>query len=163
MSGKTSPEHIHELMYMYDWSLAEIEESFADLTRRSYIKLIAPGEYEYTKDEIVLDEPSIIDGKMAFRGLELHKQSALGFIEFCENPKGMSCYNTGTVVLSKKDFREVALKLVALRNWICERSDDRNPDYAHTSDSVIFQFDLNMIPLVDISKNLDSSSQVEKS
>jgi hypothetical protein len=76
---------------------------------------------------------------------------------FLEDPKSHAFFCSHLLIMSKSKFNEVREKMNAFNNWIME-NDLKDADIEAFDDARIFQFDLNLSPIV----NEDNIPQLKK-
>lgn len=87
-------------------------------------------------------------GDQRYQGIKLHSSSTTNFLKYIDNPHGPSTYHTRPVVIPKGQFLTVAMRMIDLRNWIDELSNQHLAQSADPAkDSYLMQLDLNLFPL----------------
>lgn len=87
-------------------------------------------------------------GDPRYQGIKLHSYSTANFLHYINYPHGPSTYHTRPVVIPKGQFLTVAMKMIDLRNWMDELSNQHMAQSEDPSkDSHLMQLDLNLFPL----------------
>lgn len=87
-------------------------------------------------------------GDRRYQGINLHSYSTANFLHYVNNPHGPSTYHTRPVAIPRGQFLAVAMKMIDLRNWMDELSNQHLAQSAEPAkDSYLMQLDLNLFPL----------------
>lgn len=87
-------------------------------------------------------------GDQKYEGIELHKDAAINFLEFINKPQSPSTYHSRVIAIPKDQFMPIAMKIIELRNWIDEISNQHIIDSkAPEQTSRLMQLDLNLFPI----------------
>lgn len=87
-------------------------------------------------------------GDKRYEGIELHKDAAINFLEFINNPQSPSTYHSRIIAIPKGQFMPIAIKIIELRNWIDEISNQHVADSQEPEKtSRLMQLDLNLFPV----------------
>jgi hypothetical protein len=93
-------------------------------------------------------DSSEVSGDQNFKGLEQHRESAENFLYFIENPQGPALYNSRPIVIPRGKFNIIATKLMELRNWMDDFSQQHLEDMANPEESSdLLQLDINLFPV----------------
>lgn len=121
-----------------------IDKNIAEVDDQNYFKILK-------HDKIILDEHST--QTKGYPGLKLHKEYAKSFLNFCDNPSGPACYNSGMIVIPKGHFMEYAEKIIGLREWFLNKNEEvKSMDFNALDDSEVFQLDLNLFSVTNHDK-----------
>ena len=79
-----------------------------------------------------------------------HKKYAQNVLEFCDKPFSPASLYSGFLEIPLARFDEVEAKILALRNFLSEVSNEKNLKRSKDLNKImVFQFDLNLFPVFE--------------
>lgn len=140
-----SATEIKKLLYTFkNLSVERIDKIVNILIDQKVIE-IKSNKLFILKNELVLDQ--LEDGSDG--GVKIHRQYAQNFIHFTEEPQFPGLFTSGFISLSAEHFKEVALRLLEIRNWMftlhlesAQATDEKRP-------ASLYQFDINLVNVLD--------------
>ena len=139
---KLTATEITEQFAIPGFSLSEIEDALKYIEREKFLSWDKHGSLQTVhRDNPGFDNHDETDQK-PYVGVELHQKYAENFLEFINNPKTPSTYNSGLVEIKKSQFMTVALRMIELRNWILELSAENQKDLNPSEPRRLLQINL---------------------
>lgn len=145
-NGKISPSEIQRLLFTFDdLGLKQIEAAIKFLLAKKIIRCKSDGTYEFPRKMIFMHSKS---GKP--NALSQHRKMAENFIRFLSRTRGPFTYNSGLVQLPRAESSRILDRIAMLRNWFEQLNQEAldNPSLT-AADKLIFQYDLNLFPIID--------------
>lgn len=83
-----------------------------------------------------------------YQGIEIHTKYAKNFLGFISQPKTPSTYNSGLIEIKKDQFLPIALKILEVRNWLLELSDQNQKEVEAFEPRRLMQFNLDLFTIL---------------
>ena len=130
---------------------AEIKQSINYLESNGIVEFDQQGTLIAFQEDHVLDERG--SGELERSGVDIHRQYSQNFMDFIDFFQSPSMFNSGFVEIARKDFMSIASKMLDMRNDLIAYSKKANK-FSKPSpwQSLVFQFDINLFPMLDKSK-----------
>lgn len=143
MTAKEIKEHFQISGFLED----EINQALNSIEKRKLFSWDTDGNLAKTNGEVPgFDNHDKTDGK-PYLGIELHQKYAENFLDFINNPKSPSTYNSGFVEVKKEQFMPIALRIIELRNFIMEISEENQRDLNPTEPRRMMQMNLDFFSI----------------
>jgi uncharacterized protein (TIGR02147 family) len=145
---KLCAREIHEKYAVTGFSIEEIESSLRYIESLKILKWDENGCLIKSEGDLKgFDNFNKLDNE-PFVGIEFHKKTVENFLEFINNPKLPSAYNSGFVEIKKDQFIPIAMKIIELRNWLLEISEQNQCELNSNEPRRLMQFNLDFFSLL---------------
>lgn len=140
---------IKNLLYTFkDLSVERIQKILDILVAQKVIQ-IKDQKVSILVAELVLDQFN--DGSDG--GIKIHRQYAQNFINFTEQPQFPGLFTSGFLRFTPDQFKEVAHRLLEVRNWMFSLSSENTAaPNAPSNTSSLYQFDINLVNILNMKK-----------
>jgi len=160
--GKILVEDIVRLSATRPLTDQQVKKSVEALERKRVLRQLEDGTFELLVRHLVADERSSeMEQMRRKRQKELHQEFATNFISYLSeaNCVGPSEFTSSLISLPRDRIRELADRMIALRNWILEFGIQASKNPRESLDQwLLFQLDLNLFPVINkgIAKQLSN-------
>jgi predicted transcriptional regulator len=145
---KLPAQDICKLLYTFPQLTPQrVEQLIQMLVDKKVIQIAKDESVKMLRKDLALDEfeKNSKDGC----GVHIHKHYARSFINFCENMRSPSLFTSGFVEIPRAQFTETATKLLEIRNWLLQFSQETNgKSKSRLDETLVFQFDINLVPAI---------------
>ena len=144
---KMTAKEIKENFQIGGFSENDLMQALSTIEKEKLLSWDADGHLSKINGEIPgFDNYNKTDGK-PYLGIELHQKYAENFLDFINSPKSPSTYNSSLVEIKKDQFMPIALKIIELRNFILEISEENQRDLKPTEPRRMMQINLDFFSI----------------